>query len=260
MRQPPPAVRTADLSGSTRLPSLDRGQLLREVEQRALHDSQSDWSGFAAADMPPAPIHREIDRWAEQHIAQIETLRWEAEQEARLRIRAADAAATGADERTGRAEAAAASAEQRLAEMAAVLRGRRPGDDGGDWSDRIRMDENPRHRRIVDSLLYGTAAVAELGLNYLAFRLMGASPFETALLAAAAVLVTVLLPKQLGVLITTSRRTHRWTGWPLALMGGAATLWIGVTTFVAIVRTAYLMFPSSDGRRCSHSPGCPRWR
>lgn len=225
------------------LPGLDRGQLLREVEQRALHDSQSDWSGCTTAEVPPAPIHREIDRWAEQHIAQIETLRWEAEQESRFRIREADAAATAADERTARAEAAAAAAEVRLADMAAVLRGLRPGDDGGDWSDRTRMDENPRQRRIVDALLYGAAGVAELGLNYLAFRLMGTTAFETALLAAAVVLVTVLLPKQLGVLITTARRTRRWTGWPLALMGGAAALWVGVTTFVAIVRTAYLVFP-----------------
>ncbi|WP_214403004.1 hypothetical protein [Pseudonocardia lacus] len=226
---------------------LDRGQLLREIETQALRDSQSDWADAAETDLPPAPVHREIDRWADQRLAQIAAARSADEQEARARIRTADAAEAAADERRALADAAAAGAERRQEEIAAVLRGERAGDDGGDWSDRDRMTEDRSRQRLVDCAIYGAAGVAEIGLNYLAFRLMGATPAETALLAGAVVLVTVLLPKQLGTLVTTARRTRRWTGWPLVLMVCAAVLWVGVTAFVAVVRTAYLLLPLPVG-------------
>jgi hypothetical protein len=230
------------------LPALDRGQLLREVEAQALRDSQSDWSGVDPADVPPGPVHREIDRWAEQRLAQITAARSADEQAARERIRAADAAETAAEERRAQADQAAADAVRQREEFGAVLRGERPGSDRGDWSDPDRMTEPRRRRRAADWAIYLGAAAAEVGLNYLAFRLMGATAVETALLAGAVVLVTVLLPKQLGVLVATARRTRRWTGWPLVLMLSAAVLWIGVTLFVALVRTAYLLLPIGVGQ------------
>jgi hypothetical protein len=110
------------------------------------------------------------------------------------------------------------------------------------------MTEQRRRRRAADWAIYLAAAVAEIGLNYLAFRLMGATAVETALLAGAVVLVTVLLPKQLGALVATARRTRRWKGWPLVLMVAAAVLWVGTTLFVALVRTAYLLLPLGVGQ------------
>lgn len=232
---------------TSELPDPDRRQLLREIELQALRDSQVDWSQVAPADVPPGPVHRGIDRWAEQRLARIDAACAAAEDEARERIRAADAAAASADERRERADDAAAAAERRKTDIGAVLRGEKPGDDGGDWSDRDRLGENGRRRKAVDLLIYGAAAVAEVGLNYLAFRLMGTTPVETALLAAAVVLVTVLLPKQLGTMITVARRTRRWKGWPLALLLAGSTLWVGAVVFVAIIRTAYLLLPQQVG-------------
>ncbi len=228
---------------TSELPDLDRRQLLREIELQALRDSQSDWSDVAPAEAPPWPVHREVDRWAEQRLARIDAARAESEAVARARIREADAAEAAADERRARADDDAATARRRQADIEAVLRGEKPGDDGGDWSDSDRMSENRRRRKAVDLLVYLAAAVAEVGLNYLAFRLMGTTPVETALLAAAVVLVTVLLPKQLGTMVTTARRTHRWRGWPLALMLAGALLWAAAVVFVAIIRTAYLLLP-----------------
>ncbi len=228
---------------ASELPELDRRQLLREIELQALRDSQADWSQVAPDDVPPWPVHREIDRWAEQRLARIDAARTEAENAARARIREADAAEAASDERRARADDDASAAERRHADLGAVLRGEQPGDDGGDWSDRDRMGENRRRRTTVDALIYGAAAVAEIGLNYLAFRLMGTTPVETALLAAAVVLVTVLLPKQLGVMVTVVRRTRRWKGWPLALLLAGTVLWAGAVVFVAIIRTAYLLLP-----------------
>lgn len=232
---------------SAELPVPDRAQLLREVEAQALRDSQSDWSGVAPADVPPGPVNREIDRWTEQRLARIAVARSADERAARERIRSADAAETVADERRTGAEEAVAAAERRHREIAAVLRGERRGHDGGDWSDAGRMTEDRRRKRVTDGLVYGGAAVAEVGLNFLAFRLMGASPVETALLAGAVVLVTVLLPKQLGTVVSTARRTGRWVGWPLAATVIATGLWVGVTVFVALVRTAYLLLPVGSG-------------
>ena len=232
----------------------DRGQLLREIEQQALRDSQADWDGTDPAEVPPGPVHREIDRWADQQRARIAAARSAAEQEARSRIRIADAAAVAADERRARTDTAATTAERQRDAIGAVLRGERRGDDGGDWSDRSRMNHKPRRGRIVDLFIYGAATVVDGGINYLALRLMGASPVETALLAAAIVLVSVLLPKQLGAMITTARRTGRWAGWPLGLMITAATLWIAVLVFVALVRTAYLLLPAQAGALAGRPP------
>jgi hypothetical protein len=225
----------------------DRAQLLREIEQQALRDSQADWDGVAAADAPPQPVHREVDRWVDQQLARVEAARSAAAERGRARIREADAAEAVADEHRRRADAAAADAERHRDVLGAVLRGERRGDDGGDWSDRSRMDEKPRRGQVVDGLVYGAAIVTDVGINYLALRLMGATPLETALLAAAVVLVSVLLPKQLGVMITTARRSGRWSGWPLAAMLTTSGLWVTVLVFVALVRTAYLLLPPRAG-------------
>jgi len=225
----------------------DRAQLLREIEQQALRDSQTDWDGVSPADVPPDAAYREIDRWADQQLAQIESARAAEEHDLRIAIREAESAATVADERRARSDDAAAAADRRQDAVGAVLRGERRGDDGGDWSDRSRMAEKPRHGNVTDVLVYGGATITDLGINYLAMRLMGATPAETALLAAAVVLVSVLLPKQLGAMITTVRRTGRWVGWPLCLMIVAAAVWSAVLVFVAVVRTAYLLLPAQAG-------------
>jgi hypothetical protein len=232
---------------ASELPELDRRQLLREIELQALRDSQSDWFGVAPADVPPGPVHREVDRWAEQRLARIDAARADAEAAARARIREADATEAATDERRARADDEAAAAGRRQAGIEAVLRGEKPGDDGGGWADSDRMGENRRRRKAVDLLIYGAAAVAEVGLNYLAFRLMGTTPVETALLAAAVVLVTVLLPKQLGAMVTTARRTGRWRGWPLVSLLAGTQLWVAAVVFVAVIRTAYLLLPQQVG-------------
>lgn len=225
---------------------LDRGQLLREIEMQALRDGQAAWAGVGD-DVPPGPVHRQIDQWAQQRLAQIESARTAADDDARARVRAAEAELATAEERRDHAQDVAAEAERRRGQLAAVLRGGQRDTAIGDWSDPARMEERPWRGRLVDAAVYGAAAVAEVSLNYLAFQLMGADRLETAALAAAVVLVAVLLPKQIGALLATARRTGRWAGWPLGLMATATALWLAVSVFTAVVRTAYLLLPAGSG-------------
>jgi hypothetical protein len=65
-------------------------------------------------------------------------------------------------------------------------------------------------------------------------------------LAASIILVNVLLPKQLGELVTRVRRGRRGRGVLVAGLVGGAVLWVGVSLFVAQIRTAYLLLPSAS--------------
>ncbi|MGH3838858.1 MAG: hypothetical protein ACRDSF_24660, partial [Pseudonocardiaceae bacterium] len=130
--------------------------------------------------------------------------------------------------------------------MHAIVHGTEPGDDGGHWPAQSRIDENRRWESLKDWGIYLGAAVAEVGLNYTAFQLMGSSLQETAVLAASIILVNVLLPKQLGELVTRVRRGRRGRGVLVAGLVGGAALWVGVSLFVAQIRTAYLLLPSAS--------------
>ncbi len=221
------------------LAPLDRPQLLHEMDLRALRDSR------APADL--AGVRREVERWAEHRLAEIDRARTAVEEDARARLRQAESDELTASRAAAQAARAVVVAEQERDRLRDVLRGLRRGDDGGDWSASARLAEDPRRAAWVDALVYGGAAVCEGGLSYLAFRLMGTGPGETALLAAAVVPVAVLLPEQLGRVVASARRTGRLRGWPLAalLLGGA--LWLAVALFASVVRTAFLMLPATTG-------------
>ncbi|MHA6780107.1 hypothetical protein ACVGOW_03780 [Pseudonocardia saturnea] len=227
---------------------IDRVQLLHEVEMQAFHDGQADWTQVDAADVPPGPARRQIEQWAEQREAQVGAAGAAEADLALRRVRDAEAAERAAALAVADAAREVGAAEQQRTRLRRILRGELRADDGGDWADTTRLSEDPRRGRIVDVLVYGAAAVADAGLNFLAFRIMGASTVETAVLAAAVVLVTVVLPKQLGEVVTTARRTGRWKGWPLALMTGGAALWVATALFAAVLRTAYLLLPTAVGR------------
>lgn len=126
-----------------------------------------------------------------------------------------------------------------------IVDGTEAADDGGYWPARSRVGENRRREAVKDWVLYIGAGLAEVGLNYAAFQLMGNSLQETAVLAASVILVTVLLPKQLGELIIRTQHARRGRGLLFAgvLVGGI--LWVGAALFIAMVRTAYLLLPSA---------------
>ncbi|MGH3901306.1 MAG: hypothetical protein ACRDTA_24260 [Pseudonocardiaceae bacterium] len=130
--------------------------------------------------------------------------------------------------------------------MQGVVNGTEPGDDGGHWPAQSRINENRRWESGKDWGIYLGAAFAEVGLNYTAFQLMGSSLQETAVLAASIILVNVLLPKQLGELVTRVRRGRRGRSVLVAGLVGGAALWVGVSWFVAQIRTAYLLLPSAS--------------
>ncbi|MGH3904733.1 MAG: hypothetical protein ACRDTE_11160 [Pseudonocardiaceae bacterium] len=133
--------------------------------------------------------------------------------------------------------------------MEGIVAGTEPGDDGGLWPAESRIDENHRGEAIKDWAIYLGAAFAEIGLNYTAFQLMGSSLQETAVLAASIILVNVLLPKQLGELVARARRARHGRGLLVAGLVGGAFLWVGVSLFVALVRTAYLLLPTAAAQQ-----------
>lgn len=84
-------------------------------------------------------------------------------------------------------------------------------------------------------MIYLVAAVAEIALNYTAFQLMGNSLKETMVLSASIILVNVLLPKQLGELVTRVRRGRRDRGVLVAGLVAGTLLWVGVSLWNALV-------------------------
>lgn len=223
------------------------GETLRDlVESDARGDAASGmYDTNLAAHGHPLLMEQKIDRWNHQWSAEAE-LRQHSDRK-KLEQLGRNLTRRHATERKTREHL-----EQELADACAyrdrmqrVVDGTETGDDGGYWPARSRVDENQRAEAGKDWALYIAAALAEVGLNYAAFQLMGSSLAETAVLAASVILVTVLLPKQLGELIIRAHRARRGR---TVLLGGvaiAASLWVGVAVFIGLVRTAYLLLPSA---------------
>lgn len=197
----------------------------------------------------PLIMEHKIDRW--KH-------RWSADTEMRQQndLKNAQRLHRGATRNHAVGEKTEAHLEQDLRaavayrdRMEGVVAGTEPGDDGGCWQAESRIDENRRSEAGKDWAIYLGATFAEIGLNYTAFALMGSSLRETAVLAASIILVNVLLPKQLGELVARARRARRGRGLLIAALAGGALLWVGVSLFVAQVRTAYLLLPSAAAQQ-----------
>lgn len=228
-------------------PSYDPDHERRLVERHAAADAAADWSGVAPQDCPPHGADRAIDQWTQRQVAQAGHTHAAAVSASRDRI----AALAAEGQRREREAEEARSTESRTVrgrdQLTAVLSGDRRGRDDGDWEDPGRMSEKPWLAAAVGALIYAAAAVADAGLNYLAFRVMGVSPVETVILAAGVVMVTVLLPKQIGEMLEAHRRGARGTTRRNVLMLVAGTLWLGVSLFTAVIRTNYLMLPAGLG-------------
>lgn len=186
----------------------------------------------------------QVETWLGQWLSAALTVLGIARREALDRIRDAGTALSRATARVHLVLGRLADARAQRDRLAEIIDGRAPGDDGGRWPARARAGQRSRTATLVDVLIYGGAAVAEIGLNYLAFQLMGSSAWETAVLAAAIVLVNVLLPKQIGELLTRHRRAVLGRGRILAGIVLGSMLWLAVSVFVALVRTAYLVLPT----------------
>jgi hypothetical protein len=185
-----------------------------------------------------------VEQWLAQWLSAALTALGVARRDALDRIRDAGTALTRSTARLNLVLDRLATARAERDRLGDITDGRAPGDDGGRWPARARTGPRSRGALAVDVLIYGGAAVAEIGLNYLAFQLMGSSPWETAVLAAAIVLVNVLLPKQIGELLTRHRRAVLGRGRLLAGIVLGSLLWLAVSVFVALVRTAFLLLPA----------------
>lgn len=227
-------------------PVVDEARLRDLVESEARQDAASDmYDVNLGAHGHPLIMEHTIDRWNHRWSAEAEMRQHKDRKTAQLLHRAAV-----------RKHATAAQAEKHLDEelrdacayrdrMQRIIDGTEPGDDGGHWPAQGRIDENRRGESIKDWLIYLGAAVAEIGLNYTAFQLMGNSLSETMVLAASIILVNVLLPKQLGELVTRVRRRRQDRGVLVTGLVAGMSLWVGVSLFVALIRTAYLLRPAS---------------
>lgn len=227
--------------------SYDADQERRLVERQASADAAVDWSRAPEADRPPHGALRAIDQRVGRLIAETDQAYENEIQHLTQRIADGRAHSDHAEQVATTARAREVEITDRRDHLADVLTGRRRGDDEGDWSDRGRMSERVRLVTLVSVLIYLAASVVDAGLNYLAFRIMGVSPLETVVLAAGVVLVTVLLPKQIGEMFAVHRRRGRRTPRQQALMTGGAALWLLVSVFVAIIRTRYLLLPNGVG-------------
>ncbi|MGQ0575314.1 MAG: hypothetical protein ACT4RN_14060 [Pseudonocardia sp.] len=220
-------------------PAPDRRHLVDRADAAALLDAPGfggPGEGFAAT----------VQSWLAQWLEEAERRTARARHAAREIVQDAGVA-------LARAAAALDVAVERLQRgrlhrdrLEGIVAGTHPGDDGGRWPATERASADPRTERLMDVLWYGGAAVAEVGLNYLAFQIMGSSALETAVLAAAIVLVNVALPKQIGELFARLRRASGHRGRLVAAIVGGTALWVGVSLFVALVRTAFLMLPSGS--------------
>ncbi|HKR50335.1 MAG TPA: hypothetical protein VJT72_12290, partial [Pseudonocardiaceae bacterium] len=239
-----------DLAGPDPGPEIDGATLRDLVESEARKDAASGmYDANLGVHGHPLIMENKIDRW--HH-------RWSAEAELRQHLdrRRIHLFHRGATCKQATGEQIEDHLEQDLRDacayrdrMRGVVTGTEPGDDGGHWPAQSRIDENRRWEALKDWGIYLGAAVAEVGLNYTAFQLMGSSLQETAVLAASIILVNVLLPKQLGELVTRVRRARRGRSALVAGLVGGAVLWLGVSLFVAQIRTAYLLLPSASAAR-----------
>ncbi|MGW5789184.1 hypothetical protein ACWEV3_01135 [Saccharopolyspora sp. NPDC003752] len=219
---------------------IDPAKKLDEITQVAIQDTAvRDVAGLAHGH--PTLVDRIIDAWANRHRHYVVI----AEQR--------DAELLAGVERGAAAHAAAA--EVRAAARRADL------DERHRRLDRMRElagieadppDRGPRWRsRLGDWALYLAAAGAEVAFNTSAFQIMRSGPLETFMYAAAVVLISILLPKMIGHLIARLREGGR--GPKIAAILGLGAMWVGTVTFVAAVRTAFLLAPapSADGEAAS---------
>ncbi|HEU0089002.1 MAG TPA: hypothetical protein VFQ77_15365 [Pseudonocardiaceae bacterium] len=229
---------------------MDESALRDLVESEARQDAASGmYDVNLGTHGHPLIMEHKIDRWNHRWSAAAELRQQQDRRIAQRRYRLATRSrATG--------EMAQRHLEQDLQDalayrdrMAGIVAGREPGDDGGFWPAESRIDEDRRAEVGKDWAIYLGATFAEIGLNYTAFQLMGSSLQETAVLAASIILVNVLLPKQLGELVARVRRAQRGRAALLAGLLGGALLWVGVSVFVAQVRTAYLLLPSAAAQQ-----------
>jgi outer membrane protein OmpA-like peptidoglycan-associated protein len=193
----------------------------------------------------PLIMEHKIDRWNHRWSAEAE-LRQQNDRQAiqRLHRSATRSQATGT-KTEDHLEQDLRDAYAYRDRMHGIVTGTEPADDGGNWAAQSRIDENRRWESVKDWAIYLGATFAEVGLNYTAFQLMGSSLRETAVLAASIILVNVLLPKQLGELLARARRARRGRDLLIAGLAGGGLLWVGVSLFVAQIRTAYLLLPSA---------------
>ncbi|MGH3883055.1 MAG: hypothetical protein ACRDRC_06590 [Pseudonocardiaceae bacterium] len=250
-REPPaPVPRKDDLhvvAGPDPGPEVD-GAILRDfVESEAHKDATSGmYDGNLGAHGHPLIMEHKIDRWHHRWSAEAEMRQHRDRKKAQLLHRGATCKQATGEQAEDHLEQELQDACAYRDRMQGVVHGTEPGDDGGHWPAQSRIDEDRRWESIKDWGIYLGAAVAEVGLNYTAFQLMGSSLQETAVLAASIILVNVLLPKQLGELVTRVRRGRRGRSVLVAGLVGGAALWVGVSLFVAQIRTAYLLLPSAS--------------
>ncbi|GAA1381670.1 hypothetical protein GCM10009613_08060 [Pseudonocardia kongjuensis] len=219
----------------------------RLVERQAAADAATDWSAVPQHDRPPTVADRAIDERIARREADIGRAHGAA-RAAQLERIAETAAEAGHREREAeQARAAETAAVRERDRLTAILTTGRGAPDEGNWADPGRMSERARLTVTVSVLIYSGAALVDASLNYLAFRVMGVSPIETAVLAAGVVLVTVLLPKQLGEMLEARRRGARRGPRRTALIVAAGTLWAAVSVFAAVVRTRFLLLPGGAG-------------
>ncbi|MGH3940910.1 MAG: hypothetical protein ACRDTG_20185 [Pseudonocardiaceae bacterium] len=234
------------VAGPAAGPDVEAAVLRDFVESEARKDAASGmYDVNVGVHGHPLIMEHKIDRW--HH-------RWSADAEIRQQNDRKTAAQLhrGATRSKATGEQTEEHLKQELGEattyhnrMHAIVAGTEAGDDGGHWAAQSRIDESRRGEVAKDWAIYLGAAVAEVGLNYSAFQLMGSSLAETAVLAASIILVNVLLPKQLGELVARVRRARRDRGLLITGLVGGALLWVGVSLFVAAIRAAYLTMGDS---------------
>lgn len=230
-------------------PAVDEAMLRDFVESEAHKDATSDmYDVNLGAHGHPLIMEHKIDRWNHRWSAEAEMRQHKDRKTAQLLHRAAIRKHAAGEQAENHLEQDLRDACSYRDRMQGIVDGVEPGDDGGRWPAQGRIDENRRGESIKDWLIYLGAAVAEIGLNYTAFQLMGNSLSETMVLAASIILVNVLLPKQLGELVTRARRRQQDRGVLVTGLVAGMLLWVGVSLFVALIRTAYLLRPSSSAQ------------
>ncbi len=250
-REPPAPVPGGNdlhvVAGPDPGPEVDGAALRDLVEAEARKDAASGmYDVNLGTHGHPMIMENKIDRWHHRWSAEAEMRQHRDRNKVRLLHRGATCKQATGEQTEDHLERDLQDACAYRDRMHSIVNGTEPGDDGGYWPAQSRIDEDRRWESIKDWGIYLAAAFAEVGLNYTAFQLMGSSLGETAVLAASIILVNVLLPKQLGELITRVRRGRQGRSVLVAGLVGGAALWVGVSLFVAQIRTAYLLLPSAS--------------
>jgi hypothetical protein len=210
-------------------PEVDGATLRDFVESEAHKDAASGmYDGNLGTHGHPLIMEHKIDRWHHRWSAEAELRQHRDRKKVQLLHRGAACKQATGEQTEDHLEQDLRDACAYRDRMRGVVEGTEPGDDGGHWAAQSRIDENRRWESTKDWGIYLGAAFAEVGLNYTAFQLMGSSLKETVVLAASIILANVLLPKQLGELVTRVRRGRRGRGVLVAgLVGGAALCPVG---------------------------------